>query len=152
MSYTRTALLLTLGTEQYSLYFRSAILDFTTHRLPPLLSESSSEVGALLVCGGPTLRIIRGYMSHGGRHGGAIFGNQYVRSLVFMTVFVAGPPGFEPGTSGSEGRRPILARLRARPLLCVPGVVFYILSRGFMPSILSAFAVTVFTACTSASL
>ena len=28
----------------------------------------------------------------------------------------------------------------------------YIFSRGFMPSILSAFAVTVFTACTRASL
>ena len=27
---------------------------------------------------------------------------------------VAGPPGFEPGTSGSEGRRPILAGPRAQ--------------------------------------
>ncbi len=31
----------------------------------------------------------------------------------------AGPPGFEPGTSGSGGRRPIQARPRA-PLYLVP--------------------------------
>ena len=33
-----------------------------------------------------------------------------------LVVFVAGPPGFEPGTSGSAGRRSILAELRAQSL------------------------------------
>ena len=36
-------------------------------------------------------------------------------------VSVAGAPGFEPGTSCSEGKRPIQTRLRAR----VPSIPFY---------------------------
>ena len=39
--------------------------------------------------------------------------NRYLLTVSHRIHYVAGPPGFEPGISGSGGRRPVLARLRA---------------------------------------
>ena len=42
------------------------------------------------------------------------FASGYASSRVILRGMMAGAPGFEPGTSCSEGKRPIQTRLRAR--------------------------------------
>ena len=100
-------------------------------RLPVLLLESDSVVGVLLVCSGAhpmgLSGLIRRYMLHGGdmRVQRSETDTFYARVNDDFEGFVAGPPGFEPGTPGSEGRCPVLAGLRARVVCFVLGCFYY---------------------------